>query len=236
MKEKLRVTSLKISKKLRNDKLIDTFSPYYYKYAQEHIRCECPACFCPYQRTLKYSFVYIDEKEKLMYFDVPKCASSSIREAFFHDNHSLSMKNPEQPLEQYFKFTFVRNPWDRMVSNWKMFTTQPFRVKQLKSMTDKDLTNFSDFVDFAAHTKNHHWQPQVLYLPEDLDFVGRLETFDEDFNRLLDAIGKKNIQAEHLNQTVKKSYREYYTPSLVDFVAEMYLEDISRFGYRFEEH
>lgn len=236
MKDKLRSVCLKFSRKLRNDNLINIFSPHYYRYAQKNIQCHCPACRCPYQKSFLFSFVYIDEGRRLMYFDIPKCASSSIRKSFFDNNVSLSMHNPKKRLNEYFKFTFVRNPWDRMVSNWKMFTTQPFRIKQLKTMTDKDLTNFKDFVNFTTQTENHHWQPQFLYLPENPDFIGRLETFNEDLSRLLSAIGKEAIQVNQINKTVRKRYHEYYTPTLVDLVGEMYSEDIRRFGYTFEEN
>ena len=237
MDEKLRLFCLKLSKKLRNEKLVNLFAPHYYRYAQKNIPCHCPICECPYRKTLKYSFVYMHEGRKLIYFDVPKCASASIRKFFFRNRNSLSMRNPEEELDKYFKFTFVRNPWDRMVSNWKMFTTKPLRIKQLRSMTDRDLTEFKDFVQFAAHTKNHHWQPQSLYLPEKLDFIGRLETFNEDINRLLDTIGREGMHQPigHFNKINRKKYWEYYTPSIVDLVAEMYSEDIERFEYRFEK-
>ena len=235
MKEKLRLKCLNLVRKLHNDDLSNLSLPHYYKYAQRNIPCYCPTCECPYQKTFKYCFVYIDESKRLIYFSIPKCASSSIRLSFFNMERHFSMNNPKRRLKEYFRFTFVRNPWDRMVSNWKMFTTQPLRIKQLKSMTNKNLTDFKDFVEFAAHTKNHHWQPQVLYLPEDLDFIGRVETFNEDFSQLLSIIGKGGMKVEHLNVNIRKKYHEYYTPSLIDLVGEMYSEDIQRFGYCFEE-
>ena len=214
---------------------------YYYKYAQENIECVCSECFCPSQNASRYSFVYVDEKQKLIYFNVPKCASSSLRDLFFNSDNSYSMKNPEQNLEQYFKFSFVRNPWHRMVSNWKMFTTKQGRIKQLKAMTNKDMAHFMEFenfVRFAKENKNHHWQPQFLYHPEDLDFIGKLETIDDDLNHIFDHLGKERTQVKHLNKTNTKaddstSYTRYYTPSLIDLVGNMYAEDVKRFGYEF---
>ena len=82
MKETLRLTCFSIGKKLHNDTLISRFSPYYYVYAQRHIQCQCPTCKCPSQEALAYSFVYIDEAQRLMYFAIPKCASSTIRQSF----------------------------------------------------------------------------------------------------------------------------------------------------------
>lgn len=209
--------------------------PYYYKYAQDNIQCDCPLCRCPSRNTMRYSFVYICEKRNLIYYDVPKCASSTIRKVLFNNGHQLSLQNPQKDLQKYFKFSFVRNPWNRIVSNWKMFTTQSFRIEQLKSMTSQDVSKFEDFVYFADSMKNHHWQPQILYLPDQLDFVGKLESFNEDFSNLCNTIGEKPHEIKKINSITKLPYWEYYTPSLVEFVSEMYAEDIKKFGYKFGE-
>ena len=234
MKDRLRANIWKLGNKFNNHYLVDRFNSTYYKYAQKNISCNCPLCKCPSQNGLMYSFDYIHEKSNLMYYDTPKCASTSIRTALFNGDNSFSMTNPEKKLIDYYKFTFVRNPWDRMVSNWKMFTTQPMRIKQLKSMTNQNLANFEDFIHFSKHKKNHHWQPQTLFLPENLDFVGRVENFDNDFEKLLNNIGETPQNPLHKNKTQRKNYREYYTKSTIKLVAELYKEDIKTFGYCFD--
>lgn len=206
---------------------------YYYEYAKINIPCLCPICKCPYNKSMKYSFVYVHEDNNIIYFDVPKCASTVVRKELFDDDDLMSMVNPERDSSEYFKFAFVRNPWDRLVSNWKMFTTHPKRIKQLRAMTDKDLSEFKNFVHFAQVIKNHHWQPQVLYLPEKLNFVGRIENFDEDFSRLCDLIDESPRRLEKLNATKRGQYQEYYTDDLIRVVEKMYDEDISKFGYEF---
>jgi len=213
----------------------DLRKPYYYKYAQENIPCDCPLCFCPARHKREYSFVYIREDQDIMYFDVPKCASTTIRYTLFGGNNSLSLTDPQRDIQTYLKFAFVRNPWNRMVSNWKMFTTVPFRIRQLKSMTSEDVSSFEDFVRFTTRKRNHHWQPQVLFLPEALDFVGRLESFEDDFRDLCSKIGTKPERVARENAIERLPYWEYYKPSLAELVAEIYSEDIARFGYKFGE-
>lgn len=208
--------------------------PYYYKFAQKNIQCDCPLCKCPSRNRMQYSFVYICENRNLIYYDIPKCASTTIRKEIFKKDNDLSLINPEKDLNEYLKFTFVRNPWDRMVSNWKMFTTRTHRIKKLNSMTSKDVSKFEDFVYFANRIKNHHWQPQVLYLPDKLDFIGKVESFNEDLNELFRILGERSKQLPRLNVTARRAYWEYYTPSLIDFVAGMYSEDIKEFGYEFD--
>lgn len=170
-----------------------------------------------------------------MYFNVPKCASSTIRKDIFTEGDSQSLRNPIHSLEKYFRFAFVRNPWDRLVSNWRMFTTFPGRIRQIRSMTDEDLSRFEDFVEFSARRSNHHWQPQVLFVPEELDFVGRVERFKEDIGRIRAATGL-SLQVDPMrkrNSTSHKPYWLYYTEALVNRVGDLYEADISRFGYDF---
>lgn len=233
MNETIRQTCWKAGKKLRNDFLLEKSAPRYYRYARKNIPCKCPKCHCPARSSHKYSFVYLDELSQLMYFDVPKAASTTIRHAFYQNRQSASMTNPRNSLESYFKFTFVRNPWDRMVSNWKMFTTSPKRILQLKSMTNKDLSRFDHFIDFAIHNANHHWQPQVLFIPENLDFIGKFEDFDEDMNKLLEILGREPLKFDKRNTTKRTKYQDYYTPSLIDLVGNFYQSDIEKFGYQF---
>ncbi|HAC63743.1 MAG TPA: hypothetical protein DCF68_09435 [Cyanothece sp. UBA12306] len=94
---------------------------------------------------------------------------------------------------------------------------------------------FEDFVYFTKRANNHHWQPQVLFIAETPDFIGKVENFNEDFKKLSEKIGL-DIEIPPKSGTSKhKPYWEYYTPSLVEFVAEMYSKDIERFGYTFGE-
>jgi hypothetical protein len=55
---------------------------FYYSYARKHILCECPLCLCPGRHAKNYSFVYVRNNMGIIYYDIPKCASSSIRSFF----------------------------------------------------------------------------------------------------------------------------------------------------------
>lgn len=218
---------------LRLKNLLSPTTSRYYEYALCNISCDCPRCRCPARQAGLYSFTYVSEEMNLIYYAVPKCASSSIVEVLFGNQVALSMNEPQKDPNEYLRFTFVRNPWDRMISNWKMFTTQPFRIWQLRSMTTEDLSEFADFVSFATNAKNHHWQPQTDFLPEELDFVGRVETFDTDFSQLCAIAGISVDQPRIVNATNREDYVNYYNPTLIDEVANLYVEDIDAFGYVF---
>ena len=209
----------------------------YYRHAQRTIRCESRLCHCPARGVGSHSFVFVDERRRFIYFAVPKCGSTTILHDLFAGRHTLPSRDPERDLGDYFKFTFVRNPWDRMVSNWEMFTNDPAARAQLRSMTDRDLqelSTFEAFVDFADRVKNHHWQPQAIFLPEQLDFVGRLESFDTDFAHACASIGKPlSVAPRRRARATTSPYWTHYTPELAATVARMYPTDIDAFGYEF---
>ena len=90
-----------------------------YNWAKDNILCECPKCFCPSSTNplktdnLKRSFRYVNNINKTVYFNIPKCASTTIVSLLFDDTSSLN--ELIYPVKEYFKFAFVRNPWNRVV-------------------------------------------------------------------------------------------------------------------------
>lgn len=206
----------------------------------KQIPCVCPTCGCPASGGRgNYTFRYVNPP--LIYFDVPKAASSSIRRAFFGKDESMSLRRPPLFTKELFRFSFVRNPYGRAVSNWKMFTSQPYRQTQFQSMGGKVEWNFLKFLDFSRDNLNHHWVPQTHYVPDDLDFLGKLETFEADFERVKSVALENGLIGEtedmpHLNQTNTKGthFSEHYGPKERALVEQIYSEDLSRFGYDFE--
>ena len=101
-------------------------------------------------------------------------------------------------------------------------------------MTNEDLTKFEDFVFFAKKRKNHHWQPQVLYLPDKLDFVGKVENFKTDIEEVCQRVSFTAPDTTvKINKMDHMPYWEYYSKDLIDIVSEMYKDDIERFSYKF---
>lgn len=151
-----------------------------------------------------------------------------------------------------FRFTFVRNPWDRLVSGWRnKFVTgrkaTDFLAQLSDGASDDELARCRE--DFDAFlrllpasrlfARNVHFQPQSTILRDvELDFVGRFERYVGDVEQVLSTIGLEHASASipHRNRTSEDQphYSSYYDAAGRDLVEELYGADVDRWGYAFE--
>jgi len=211
------------------------------------MKCSFTYCSCPHAQNLKgqahvYTFRYVHEDLGLIYYNIPKNASTSIVSSFFDSSPSIySLRDPQQSINQYFQFAICRNPWDRALSNYKMFTghsDDPHEVIKVKQMEqfikNPEKMSFLEFLHFTNTHDNHHWQTQCSFLEGvDVDFVGRFENLQHDFDIICNKIGTPHKKLPHKNTTKRNHYVEYYNDETRQIVAEKYAKDIEYFGYEF---
>lgn len=145
----------------------------------------------------------------------------------------------EDESESYFKFSFVRNPWDRFVSAYHYICQRRPEIKEVVS-----LGSFDNFVSEFSHDPDtflgiRYFKPQWKYLTDHtgsvpMDFVGRFEQFEDDLAIALKAIGLRRSVIRHRKQTKRKDYRDYYSSSSRGVIASVYARDIDLFSYEFE--
>jgi hypothetical protein len=129
-----------------------------------------------------------------------------------------------------FTFTFVRNPWDRMVSEY--FWRGGVGYEQ----------EFDLFVERACEIvksrqelegRNCHYRPQVEFLDASIDFVGRFETFHSDLTGVLTKLQVITRDIPHEVKTSHRFYADYYSDRSQRRVASAYEADIDSLKYTF---
>lgn len=139
--------------------------------------------------------------------------------------------------QRRFVFSFVRNPWDKVVSHYYY----RLQTEQLGA----DPPSFNDWVRATYGDQNPEWLdsrrmflPQMAWLADAhgelmVDFVGRFERLQLDFDEVCARIGRERIALPHLKGSRRPHHRELYQPDTRQIVGEWFAADIGSFGYSF---
>lgn len=143
----------------------------------------------------------------------------------------------------YFRFGFVRNPLDRLLSCYaqKIVYYQrqlgmPSLLWRYGNMFDKDMS-FAEFVTAVARIPDRlsdiHFRSQHTFFYHRgqlmVDFVGHFEQLQDDWHKL--QAGHELPELPHENRSRHADYRDAYTPELARLAAQRYAKDIELFGY-----
>jgi hypothetical protein len=134
----------------------------------------------------------------------------------------------EDIWKRYFKFSFERNPWDRQVS-WYHYKT--------KSRPADAKPTFDAFNRDRKRAWVENWTLYTIDGSICLDFIGRYETLNADFEHVLAQIGLAGqLSLPHTNVSKGRngSYREFYNDDSRDLIADWYRPEIEHFGYTFQ--
>jgi hypothetical protein len=135
--------------------------------------------------------------------------------------------------QDYFKFSFVRNPLERFISSAflknarrPLFLAHPRRYLTL-------------ILESPSTMAGLFYRPQLGFLsnPENqlaVDYVGRFESLQDDFDRVCRQVGLPPTALTHLHRSRHESAGRYYDDELKRKVEQAYEQDIRAFGYRFE--
>jgi len=87
----------------------------------------------------------------------------------------------------------------------------------------------------TAYKNQQHFKPMLHYIDGPVDFVGRFENLQEDFNIVCGKIGIPCQKLPHKYKSKHKHYTEHYDNETQQIVAKKYAKDIELFGYEFGE-
>ena len=147
---------------------------------------------------------------------------------------ALEIKNqlPPEIYDDYFKFVFVRNPWDWQVSLY-FFILQ--EKKHYQHNLIKSMSSFEEYIEWRV---NEDGRKQKDFLVDEndsiiVDYIGKYENLQDDFNEITRKIGI-NASLPYKNKSKHKDYREYYNDYTRDLIEKAFKEDIEMFNYSFE--
>jgi hypothetical protein len=156
----------------------------------------------------------------------------------------------DSQYDHYFKFTFVRNPWDRLLSCYMSKVVRSGAGMPMGKYGNVTLWRNMSFQEFAEavclipdEEANPHFRSQHIFVCDEgsrknilADFVGRFENLEEDFKIITRTIGI-GAQLPHAADTnsirSSRSYHDFYDEKLAEMVGERYREDAEIFGYSF---
>ncbi len=181
-----------------------------------------------------------------IFIHITKTAGTSIGNAIgLPVKHHLTAREViakigKQQWNDAYKFTFVRNPWDKMVSLYE------YRRKKDKTKITSRNIPFKVWVKLTLgpdsdpyyYNNIKSFQPQVEWLKDDkgviaIDFIGKFESIRSDFEQIRQTIGT-SVELPHLNATKRSNYRDYYDDETRRLWRDWYHEDIERFAYTFD--
>ncbi len=150
----------------------------------------------------------------------------------------------------YYTFSFVRHPLRRAVSAYvdKIIGNKPQKKEILAKLgVDEEQlahpVSFNEFVKVIIQQRpeslNPHWRPQVYNIYPDIcrfDFIGKLESFNEDFENVKRAIGLPDFPMKKMNiKAGKTDPGQFLTPINRFRLARLYAQDYLTFGYRSQD-
>ena len=200
----------------------------------------------------------VSDNHKLVFVHIQKTGGSTVQrllEQHIPDLRSILTRHDfasrgMQELDgwnEYFRFAFVRNPWDRLVSWYSMVTTYPRGGNQLWRYVRDNGSTFEEFIynctDEVRIKEGVYYSfayNQLDYLTDEngnllVDFVGKLENFEQDLPEAFNRIGVELEAIPRKNSSDHRHYSTFYAPDTEKIVRERFKRDIEYFGYEFED-
>lgn len=208
-------------------------------------------------------------KKKYLFIHIPKCAGISLvsnlerhlnftrigphekAKFLFSKQHKYKLNR-----EEYYTFSFVRNPWDRLVSTFFYILKggrSPIDAKRRDLFLKKYNGNFDKFIydieNWFHITEEEsiyedlyipHFRPQAEFIFDDknrllVDFLGKIESIDACHRALCQQLNIPHKRLKKKNSSTHDNYQSYYNEETVKIVEEYYSCDVKLLNYSFAE-
>jgi len=210
---------------------------------KEHIRKQIPI---------------IDIDGKYLFFHNDKVAYRSIAYNLLSDRSFIRTRGckhnyfiifnrlSDKDFESMFKFTIVRNPWNRVVSCFSYLQElgqHKGANPNLVACSGKFINPKETFASFVKNTlaihgtgtnKHFHRQCHNFFFEGKVfvDFVAHLENIKEDWKFIASKIDADPV-LPHDNKSKHKHYTHYYDDECLEIINTIYAEDIALLNYTY---
>lgn len=188
-----------------------------------------------------------------VFVHIPKCAGTSIWAALsaqptWHPTLDEYFAHDAARARKAYKFTIVRNPWDRLVSSFHYMVQvdpNPEAARWLSTWFPQ-ISSFDAFLHRArteksvanAMRRHHLFKPQIDFIKVDgriaVDKWIKLEQIDEQIVDIFEQIGFDRANIPMINKSKHSDYVDYFrTTGDIKFVSDFYRSDVEAFDYQF---
>lgn len=204
------------------------------------------------------TYMIVNYDKQFLFVHIQKTGGTSIASSLFSNSHTQMLYNehtlikdvPYDRTDGLFKFAFVRNPWDRLYS-WYNMSLSKGPINKFHTYTLRHSSSFLEFLhctdiiteDIDVTDRSIPYFKSIAFNQLDyisdakgdlnVDFIGRFENIDQDFQFVCDKLNLKTDKLPHFNKFPHAPYRDQYTQEAIDRVYGMYKRDIEYFNYEF---
>lgn len=177
-------------------------------------------------------------------FNFKDGSSQIVREQHHTSAQQFIQQNGIKVWDECFKFSLVRNPWDWFVShffwdlkvyhrNEKVGHPQKYRRKFI---VEECQSNFITYCKKGAERPDWFKFPCMKEYSAGVDFVGRFENIQKDFDKVCDAIKSPRKKLAHLKKPdPRPHYSHFYDDKCIEIVYNIMRKDVDHYGYLFEK-
>ena len=168
-----------------------------------------------------------------------------------HGSYRELLKNhPDvyEKIKDYYKFTFVRNPWDHAMSLYFHVTKSSGFNSENHFGSNNRQAKIEDYKDFNYYLR-FLYKPQSLLTFQDPSFMNDdycyFENFNNEVKRLFKTFGYSNkafnSQIKHENKSstnmfgmeYPSNYKQMYDQEGIDIITDMCKDYIEAFNYQY---
>ena len=150
-------------------------------------------------------------------------------------------EHTNRDFNEYFKFAFVRNPWDRQVSIYEYYMQNVISQKNPSYKNIELAHKYKDepaskfLSEVVSPTQSDFLCDE--YGDNAISYMGKFENLEKDIGIILSNIvpglSRSSWELEHTNKTKRKHYREYFDKESELVISETHKKDIELGGYTF---